>query len=164
MDTDQLKAVIKELDDPKDILEKLSGISGIRQYFKRKEASSRLEEMVLVSRIEGPLTEFPPDINGNVYSNIITFAVNNCPEVLHMLVDILVKKDVPVQEKDVLRVSFLFSSLAHGISRHNNSVTKVKSLVLQSQGLTVTGLDKLALLGISESIPQTCWPKSQTQS
>ena len=155
INTEEIKAALRESDDPQYILQKLSGIDGIKEYFRRKEASSRLEEMMLVSRIKGPLSEFPPDINSNVYSNIINFAVDHCPDILQMLLDIIVQRGKPVQEKDVLRVSFIFSSLAHGTSRVNNAVTKVKSLVLQSQGLTVNGLDKLALLGISETSRST---------
>ena len=110
---------------------------------------------MLVSRLQGPLTEFPPDVHSNLYKTIIEFAVDHCPEVLRMLVDILVKKDEPVQEKDVLKISFIFSSLAHGISRHNNCVPKVKSLLFHSQGLTAHGQDKAALLGVTESSRST---------
>ena len=72
-----------------------------------------------------------------------------------MLVDILVKKGEPVTEKDVLKISCIFSSLAHSVSRNNNSLAKVKSLVFQSQGLTAAGLDKTHDLGITESARST---------
>lgn len=149
--TEDIKRAINGSEDPEELLQKLWGIQGIKDYFKRRESSCRLEEMILISSTKGPLTEFPHDINKNIYSEIIVFGIANCPDVLKMLLDILVKKGEPVTEKDVLRVSFFFSSLAHGVSRNNNSVAKVKSLVLQSGGLTVDGLDKMAQLGISET-------------
>ena len=150
-DMEHLKAAIDDSEDKKSLLEKLWSSSGIKEYFSRREASSRLEEMMLVSSLNGPLTDFPPDVNKNLYSELISFGLANCPGTMLLLVDLLIKKNTPVQEKDVLRIGFVFSILAHGISRRNNSLTKVKSLLLQSQGLTVEGLDMLSLLGISES-------------
>ena len=151
LDGEHLKAAIEDLDDDKSILEKLWNTHGVKEFFSRKEAAARLEDMLLVSTMEGPLKDFPPDVNKNVYSELISFGIVNCPGVMLLLVDLLVQKNRPVQEKDVLKVSFFFSILAHGISRNNNSLTKVKSLLLQSQGLTVGGLDMLSLLGISET-------------
>ena len=152
INTDDLKRALEDPNtDDKDIIQKLSEIKGVEEYFKKKAASSRLEEMMFVSRVKSPLTQFPPDVKSNLYSSVLTFAVDNCPEVLKVLLDILVKRGAPVMEKDVLRVSFMFSSLAHGISRHNNSVMKTKSLVLKSEGLIDSGLDQFGLLGISEA-------------
>ena len=127
VNTDDIKRALEDPNtDENDIIQKLSEIKGVEEYFKKKAASSRLEEMMFVSRVKSPLTQFPPDVKSNLYNSVITFAVDNCPEVLKVLLDILVKRGAPVMEKDVLRVSFMFSSLAHGISRHNNSVMKTK--------------------------------------
>lgn len=110
---------------------------------------------MLVSSLKGPLTDFPPDVNKNYYVETLAFGMDNCPDVIHMIVDLLISKTEPVGERDVLRVAFFFSLLAHGTSRNNNSLSKVKSLLFHSQGLTGLGLDLFALLGISETARST---------
>ena len=107
--------------------------------------------MMLVSASTNPLTDFPPPVDRNLYSEIVSFGLDSCPRVIRTLLDILVKKGEPVTEKDVLRVSYFFSSLAHGVSRNNSSLSKVKSLQFTSHGLTVFGLDAMAILGVSET-------------
>ena len=152
---EELKVAIEDSDDEKSFLQQLWGIRGLREYFKSRESSTRLEELMLVSALKGPLTEFPPDINKNAYAEIIDFGIDKCPDVILMILDLIVKKGVPVQEKDVLRVSFFFSMLAHGTSRHNDTLTKVKSLLLSSQGLTGEGLDLLSFLGVCQTSRST---------
>lgn len=132
-------------------MEALWTCPGVREFFAAREGSAGLEDMILLSSIKSPLTDFPPNINQNLYSEIISFGLMHSKGIISFLLNLLVKKEQPVQEKDTVRIAFIFSLLAHTISRNNNAVAKTKSLLLQVQGLTVEGLDMLSRIGISET-------------
>ena len=148
---DDLKKNIKESDTAREALESLWSCCGIRDFFANREASASLEEMLLLSSLKGPLSDFPPNINQNVYSDIINFGLEHSRGTVTFLLNLLVRKEKPVEPKDTIRIAFIFSLLAHNISRDNNALAKTKSLLLQSQGLTVEGLDMLAKLGVCET-------------
>ena len=71
--------------------------------------------------------------------------------IISLLLDLLVSKEKPVETKDTVRVAFIFSLLAYNLSRDNSALAKTRSLVLQSHGATVEGLDVLAKLGVCET-------------
>ena len=50
-----------------------------------------------------------------------------------------------------LRIAMFVSSLAHCVNRDNNSVAKVKSILMQKEGLTNEGLDATKVSGFTES-------------
>jgi hypothetical protein len=86
-----------------------------------------------------------------VYSDIISFGLEHSRGIILFLLKLFVKNDKPVQEKDVVRIAFFFSLLAHAVCMKNNALAKTKSLLLQAQGITVEGLDALSFLGICEA-------------
>ena len=115
--------------------------------------STFLEEMIHIGRsyISSPLKSFPPDINQNIYSQIVKFAVRHCPQTVSFLVNLIVKKDQEIDTNNVVRIAIFLSSIAHSVSRENNSLAKLKSILLQKEGLTNEGLDALLVAGITES-------------
>ena len=115
--------------------------------------SVNLEEMLKIgsSYLPGPFKTFPPDINRNLYSDIIGFSLKHTPKTLLLLTSINVPKDKPVTTGDVVKVAHLLSSFAHSVNCHNNSVPKLKSVNLQKEGLTNEGLDSHHAAGITES-------------
>ena len=148
---DYLKQTIEESESGDAMLESLWKCPGVRDYFLKRETSSNLEDLLLLSDTKSPLTEFPPDVNSNVYCDLISFGLEHSPGLIAFLLNLLVRKEKPVQEKDVVKIAFLFSSIAHSISKKNNALAKTKTLLLQSQGLTKEGLDSMSLLGVSET-------------
>ena len=111
----------------------------LSQETTEREDSSDLEDLLALSSAKSLLTDVPPDVNNNVYSSIISFGLDHCKGLMLFLLKLLVKNEKPVQEKDVVRLSFLFSLIAHGVNRNNNSLAKTKSLLLQAQGVTIEG-------------------------
>ena len=132
-------------------MEALWDCPGVRDFFSQREVSASLEEMILLSSTKSPLTDFPADVNQNTYSEIIDFGLGHSRGIIFFLLNLLVRKEKLVQERDVVKIAFFFSSLAHAVSRNNDALAKTKSLLLQSQGLTVEGLDMLSHLGICET-------------
>ena len=71
--------------------------------------------MILLSSLQSPLTEFPPNVNENVYAKIISFGLRHSRGVISFLLNLLVKREQPVQEKDSVRIAFIFSIIAHTV-------------------------------------------------
>ena len=103
------------------------------------------------SYISSPLKSFPPDVNQNIYSEIVKFSVRHCPQTVTFLLNLIVKKDQEINSNNVIRIAIFLSSIAHSVNRENNSLSKLKSVLLQKEGLTNEGLDALLVAGISES-------------
>ena len=113
--------------------------------------NSKLLEQVLSLgfKKENPLRNFPPDLNKNLYTEIIDFALIHSEELLMTLLTLTVKNERPIESKDVVQLSFLFATLAEFVSSDNNVMKKTKSISLKSCGLTNQGLDSLAAVGAS---------------
>ena len=79
-----------------------------RSYFKEMQNSTYLEEMMHIGRsyVEGPMKTFPPNINKNVYADIIRFSLEHCCHTVLFLVNLVVQKDKPVTTDDVIREAF----------------------------------------------------------
>ena len=73
--------------------------------------SAYLEEMIHIGRsyIDGPLKTFPPNVNQNIYSDIIKFSLTHTPQTVLFLVNLLVQQDKPITAKDVIREAFKMS-------------------------------------------------------
>ena len=82
----------------------------------------------------------------NIYSEIIQMANNEAREVLSLISNLILPKDKPIESDDVIRVADMFGTLAHTVSRNQNALTKLKSIVLQKEGLSTSGLDRVARL------------------
>ena len=136
---DQIRQAIQESSSAESMLQLLWDCPGVRRYFVSRENSSNLEDLIVLSSARSPLTLFPPNINSNVYCDLISFGLEQAPGLIFFLLNLLVKNEKPVQEKDVIRIASFFSSLAHAISRNNNAIAKTKTLMLQTQGLTIEG-------------------------
>ena len=146
-----IRLAVEDSNTTEDVLQQLWNCPAVRNYFSTRENSSNLEDLLALSSSSTPLNRFPPDINSNIYSDIIAYGLQHSRGMIVLLLNLLVKNDHPVQEKDVIRIGYLFSLLAHAVSRKNNSLAKTKSLLLQAQGITVEGLDALSFLGICEA-------------
>ena len=114
---------------------------------------SRLLEQVLALgfKRENPLNKFPPDLNKNLYKEIIDFALCHSEDLLVTLLTLTVKNESQIDAKDVVKIAYLFATLAESVIADNNVMKKTKSLSLKSCGLTNQGLDSFSVVGASVS-------------
>ena len=112
-------------------------------------SNSKLLEQVLSLgfKQDNPLSNFPPDMNKNLYKEIVDFALLHSEDLLLTLLTLTVKHEKPVEPKDVVQLAFLFATLAEFVSSDNSVMKKTKSISLKSCGLTNQGLDSLAAVG-----------------
>ena len=115
-----------------------------------------LAEVANINSDCGPLSDFPPDINMNVYSNIVEFGLRTCPKTLSFLVNMVTRRAEAVTPSQVLRVATLFASVCHMKNRSLSGLVKLRSLTLQVGGLTDQQLDAMAGLGLAECSRSMC--------
>ena len=123
-----------------------------RARFSTLMDSRYLEQLLNLSSVsESPLLKFPPDINRNLYSDVIDLALNHAPDFLLLIINLVVKHEDPLNEKDVIKVAFLFSQFAGSVNAKNNVLRKILSINMKCNGMTNLGLDCQAPLGTSET-------------
>ena len=151
-DFETLKSVLSEAQDENDMSRILWDIPFFRTKFSTLINSKYLEQLLnLASVSESPLLKFPPDVNKNTYSEIIELALTNAPDFLLLVINLAVKHENPLTEKDVIKIAFLFSQFAGCVNSKNNVMKKIKSITLKCNGLTNDGLDCMATLGAAET-------------
>ena len=120
--------------------------------FSHLFTSRLLEQLLSLNSTPGnPLKSFPVDINKNVYAEIVNFAIDNAQDVILLLTSLTKKFESPISTSDIISLAFSFSSLAEAASSQNKAVKKTKSVCLRSSGLTNSGLDSLAAVGVVET-------------
>ena len=80
--------------------------------------------LIISSRSDNPLSDFPFDINRNHFVDVMKQA----PDVMNLILKLSTKNEVPIEESDVIRVAYMFSSLATSVSSSNNALKKTKSV------------------------------------
>ena len=104
------------------------------------EQSKIFEQLLRISTMpENPLSDFPLDINSNPYSKIVNFALEHAPDVMRLILKLSTKNEAPINETDVIRLGYMFSSLASTVSSKNNALKKMKSVSSKNNGLTNSG-------------------------
>ena len=151
-DPADIKILIKDLVNPDDILAALCSIPEMKMKIFQTMYSDLLEQLLgMNSNPMNPLKEFPFDLNSNLYCKILEFALTEASDVLLLLLSLTVKNENPIDEKDVISLSYLFSTLAAAVCRSNNSLKKTKTASAKLNGMTNTGVDDLAKAGIFET-------------
>ena len=153
LDLEDLKLRLVECKDLEALVHQLWVHAEAKNIFQQMEMSSTLEDFLKMGRsdISGPLKTFPPCINENIYHEIIKFAIDKSKNTVLFLLNLLVEKNKPVSTQDVIQISYIISYLAHSVNRENDALVKLKSLLVQKEGITNEGLDTLAVLGVTES-------------
>ena len=152
-DLEHLRATLAESSDLESLVHQLWKHPGARSIFQQLETSSSLEDFLEMGRDEtkGPLKTFPPSVNENIYNNIVKYSLDKSKSTVMFLVDLFVEKNKPVTANDAIHIAFIFSYLAHKVSRENNALVKLKTLLVDKEGSTLEGVDALAALGVTES-------------
>ena len=150
---EQIHNEVTECKDFESLLKVLQKNEDVRSSFSRLEQMSLFESLLGIghSHVNGPLKIFPPDINRNLYADIIRFSLENCQGVVSLLLNLIVDREKPVTEFNVIEIAYMFSYLAHSVNRKNDAVTKVKTILLKQEGLNNDGLDICSALGVTET-------------
>ena len=155
MDHSELAALKSELCTAQDENE-IAGMLWKVPFFKMKFStlinSRHLEQLLSLGSVSGsPLLKFPPDVNANLYSDIIDLALAHAPDFLFLILNLAIKHENPLVEKDVIKTAYLFSHFASSVNSKNNVLKKIKSITMKCNGLTNEGLDCLATVGAAET-------------
>ena len=151
IDVNSLKELVMSGSD-EEIIEGLKSSKELEEYFSQVSNVRCLAEMINLPHSESsPLVAWPPNVKQNVYCEILKLAKEEAKEVLSFLCQIMLSKDKPLGPEDVIRVADIFSTLAHTVSRNQNGLAKLKSVQLQTEGLSTAGLDRLARLKGTET-------------
>ena len=148
----QVKSELDASETAEDLVRVINNCNALQKKLSSLEHSRILEQLIMIStHPDNPLCNFPLNINKNHYSDIIDFALRHAPDVLALVLRVTTKKEAPIDQNDVVRSACMFSSLACSVSRVNNALKKTKSAVTKNNGITNTGLDMLASVGIMET-------------
>ena len=101
-----------------------------------------LSEICCIDVRHGPLVEFPPSINENIYCKTIDFGLRKCPNLMSFVINLVVRRSDPVLPSDVLKIATLFSSICYlgkiFKKTEGKLVTLEKRLLFLNEGLSVT--------------------------
>lgn len=149
----KLRSDILQCDTDEKILNVLLSNSGLRDHLANVEQNVCYEQMVTLGRSTSynPLRAFPPDINSNIYVDIVDFGLEKVPSLIRMLVDFVVDREKMVTEDNVIKIASLFSQFAYVLSRSNDALVKVKTLEMKEGGVSHEALDELSKTGIATS-------------
>ena len=146
----QLKDRLAGASDMKDIVNILNtdeqGIDALRASF----SEICLGEISQMNSKRGPLVDFPPSVNENVYSKIVEYGLTSCPHLVSLAINLIVKKEDPVLPSDVLKIATLFSNMCYSTNNNMDALVKLRSLTQQMDGLTNKGLDILSDCGLAQ--------------
>ena len=143
----------KKLAETKDIQDIITCI--IEDEHGVKALTSSFSDLCLaeISQIEvknSPLSEFPPSVNENVFCKVVQFGMMTCPQLISMVINLAVKKEDPVLPSDVFKIATLFSGLCYSTNHDLDALVKLRSLIMQADGLSNLGLDILSDCGLAQ--------------
>ena len=137
---EQFKKKLCDASDMKDVVHCLTedqqGIEALRSSF----SDMCLAEISQIHK-NGPLVEFPPSVNENVYSRVVEYGMVACPQLITMAINLVVKKEDPVLPSDVLKIATLFSTMCYSANHNIDALVKLRSINLQMDGLTNRGVE-----------------------
>ena len=147
---ENFKKKLSEASDMKDLVtcftEDQLGIEALRASF----ADMCLAEISQINVKDGPLVEFPPSINENVYCQIAEHGMHTCPQLISLAISLVVRKEDPVLPSYVLKIATLFSTMCFSANHDIGGLVKLRSMILQADGLTNMGLEILSDCGLAK--------------
>ena len=154
MSSKEFKALKERLAETKDVeslMVVLMGDTVIKQLLSSEFSDVIMAEMVDIDSSTGPLSEFPPSVNSNIYSRIVKFGLSHCPQTMAVLLRLAVKSQMPVLPTDVLVVANHFANICYLSNSNLDGLVKMRSLALQAGGTTDRALDLLSDMGMAET-------------
>ena len=109
---------------------------------------SVISEIAALSTL-GPLSEFPSDINSNVYARICQYGMEKLPLLTTLLARLSIRSSKAVLPGDVITVANALSNLCYLVNRRTNGVMRTRSFLLQCSGTSDEGLGLLHKSGLA---------------
>ena len=147
---DDLKVKLSTASDMRDVIAFLSEDQKVSKSMTAMFSDMCLAEVSQVDVKKGPLVEFPSSINENVYCKIVEQGIKSCPHLMSLVVNLVVRKGEPVLPNSVMKVATLFSSMCYLVNHDLDAMVKIRSLVMQMDGVTNLGLNLLSDCGLSQ--------------
>lgn len=109
-----------------------------------------IAEIAQISSTVGPLVQFPPSVNANLYADICNYGMEKCPKTIMFAIRKVVRPGEAVLPSAVPRISTLFSTIIYAANRTIDSAVKVRSLTMQMDGLSNEGINILHDVGLAQ--------------
>ena len=103
------------------------------------------DELAKIDTKSGPLVDFPPSVNANMFCDIVRFGLEEAPKTVGFLFGFVVKRGQSVRPSHVIKLASLFANLCFSTNHDLDAVIKLRSLTLQMDSLTDQGLSLLAV-------------------
>ena len=146
---EELKRKVSASNDLRSMLTELSN-TPVYEAMNLMFSDTCLTEISQVDSKDGPLVDFPVNINENIYCKTVEYGMKNCPSLIKFVTNMVVRRGEPILPSDVLKVATLFSSICYAANHDLDALVKLRSLTLQVDGLSNIGLDVLSGLGLAQ--------------
>ena len=95
--------MIKDCDSEDQVTKVLWESSWIQSKFSSLVRSKLLEDMISMRYTSGnPLISFPPDINTNIYADVVNFALDHAKEMILLLTSLTKRHESPISPQDII--------------------------------------------------------------
>ena len=111
-------------------------------------AQSVTAEIAAVA-VDGPLTEFPQDVNSNIYARVCQYGMERLPHLTAVLARVSIRSCAAVMPSDVIAISNAISNICYLANRKLDGLVKTRSFALQGSGTTDEGLGLLSRAGMA---------------
>ena len=139
-----LKEKLLESRDVGEMMDILYGNPEMNMMMNKMTHDVCLGEISRIDTKKGPLTEFPPSVNTNIYCKIVEFGLQEAPITMEFYFGFVVKQGHTVRPSHVVKLATLFANLCYLTNRDLDALTTLRSLTLQLDRLTNQGLDLLS--------------------
>ena len=147
---DEIKKNISSSNDLREMLGNLNKEAEIVDALNLLFTDNCLAEISRINSKVGPMVEFPASINKNVYCQIVSQGMQTCPSLMVFIINMVVRRGEPVLPSDVLKIASLYSNICYAANQNLDALVKLRSLSLQCDGLSNTGLDMLSDMGLAQ--------------
>ena len=110
-----------------------------------------IAEIAKIDSTQGPLSDFPPSVNSNIFVKIVEFGMEKCPRSLELLANVAIRSRKSIMPKDVLTVASMFASLCYIGNQNLDGLVKMRSFMLQAGGTTDQAMDILSDMGLAKT-------------
>jgi hypothetical protein len=130
-----------------DLQEVLATTDTMKEFF----LDEIFQETLTFATRKTVLKVFPPELRENNFLTLLGEAQRFAPNLLSLLLKLCTKPNEPISEKQSRKIIFLISQMLANLNQKNSLMQKLVALKLKLAGVTNSGLDFLADLGITQS-------------
>ena len=136
------KSRVTEAMDERSLLASLMSDSKLAESLASEVVDLQVSEVASIKG--GPLAQFPPDVNQNLYSAIVEWAMEHTPISLAHAAGLATRRDRPILPRDIVVVASALANNTYLVNHNINAVIQLRSWISQAEGLHDMGLDRLS--------------------